>query len=62
MNSIRKQLLERSYPNAIETFGFVTHENRNHLNLPKDHYLDACVIASGGKYFERNNKWYIFLN
>jgi hypothetical protein len=48
MNIIRSQLL-KYYTNAIETFGFVTHENRNHLNLPKDHYLDACVIASGGK-------------
>lgn len=55
MNIIRSQLL-KYYPNAIETFGFVTHENRNHLNLPKDHYLDACVIASGGKCFKQNNK------
>lgn len=55
MNIIRSQLL-KYYPNAIETFGFVTHENRNHLNLPKDHYLDACVIASGGKRFEQNNE------
>jgi len=55
MNIIRSQLL-KYYPNAIETFGFVTHENRNHLNLPKDHYLDACVIASGGKQFKQNNE------
>ena len=55
MNIIRSQLLKH-YPDAIETFGFVTHENRNHLNLPKDHYLDACVIASGGKCFEQNNE------
>ena len=55
MNIIRSQLL-KYYPNVIETFGFVTHENRNHLNLPKDHYLDACVIASGGKYFKQNNE------
>jgi len=48
MNIIRSQLL-KYYPDAIETLGFVTHENRNHLNLSKDHYLDACVIASGGK-------------
>ena len=47
MSIIRSYLL-RKYPNAIETFGFVTSENRNHLNLPKDHYIDACVIASGG--------------
>lgn len=41
----------KEYPNAIETFGFVTSENRNYLELRKDHYLDACVIASGGLEF-----------
>ena len=51
MNVIRSQLL-KEYPDAIETFGFVTSENRNHLNLPKDHYIDACVIASGGLEFK----------
>ena len=50
MSIIRSQLLKK-YPNAIETFGFVTSENRNHLNLSKDHYIDACVIASGGLEF-----------
>lgn len=50
MNSIRKQLLI-IYPQAIETFGFVTKANRFTLNVSKDHYLDACVIASGGKAF-----------
>ena len=47
MSIIRSRLLKK-YPDAIETFGFVTAENRNHLNLLKDHYIDACVIASGG--------------
>ena len=51
MSIIRSQLL-KIYPQAIETFGFVTSENRNHLNLPKDHYIDACVIASGGLEFK----------
>ena len=50
MSIIRSQLL-REYPNAIETFGFVTAENRNHLKLEKDHYIDACIIASGGLEF-----------
>lgn len=50
--SIIRSLLLREYPDAIETFGFVTAENRNHLNLPKDHYIDACVIASGGLEFK----------
>ena len=52
MSIIRSYLLKK-YPNAIETFGFVTAENRNHLNLPKDHHIDACVIASGGLEIEQ---------
>ena len=51
MSIIRSRLL-REYPDAIETFGFVTSENRNHLKLKKDHYIDACVIASGGLEFK----------
>ena len=51
MSIIRSGLL-KVYPEAIETFGFVTKENRNHLNLPKEHFIDACVIASGGVEFE----------
>lgn len=51
MSIIRSQLL-KIYPQAVETFGFVTSENRNHLNLSKDHYIDACVIASGGLEFK----------
>ena len=50
MSIIRSQLLKK-YPDAIETFGFVTSENRNHLKLEKDHYIDACIIASGGLEF-----------
>lgn len=48
MNIIRSQLL-KIYPKAMETFGYVTKENRQYLNLPKEHYIDACVIASCGK-------------
>ncbi len=51
MSIIRSWLL-REYLDAIETFGFVTAENRNHLQLEKDHYIDACVIASGGLEFK----------
>ena len=47
MNSIRVQLL-RSLPFAEETFGFVTKEHRQLLNLPKEHYMDAVAIASQG--------------
>ncbi len=48
MNSIRKQLL-RLFPKAEETFGFVTKEHRQLINLPKEHFVDAAVIASEGK-------------
>ena len=54
MSIIRSQLLKQ-YHEAIETFGFVTNENRNHLSLPKDHYIDACVIASSGEMFRPSN-------
>lgn len=54
MSIIRSQLL-KIYPEAIETFGFVTKANSENLSLPKEHYLDACVIASGGKKFEQSN-------
>lgn len=48
MNTISSQLL-KIYPNAIETFGYVTKENRHLLGLDKGHSVDACVIASCGK-------------
>lgn len=57
MNIIRSQLL-KVYPEAIKTFGFVTKENRNNLNLPKDHYIDACIVASAGKKFVLNDEIY----
>ena len=54
MSIIRSQLL-KIYPDAIETFGFVTKANSENLGIKKKHYLDACVIASGGKEFEQSN-------
>lgn len=57
MNIIRSRLL-RVYPDAIETFGFITKTNRENLNLPKDHFIDACVISSGGKEFTPSDTIY----
>ena len=54
MNSIRVQLLKK-YPDAIETFGAITKANREALDIPKKHYTDACIIASGGKKFMQND-------
>lgn len=50
MNSIRKQLF-KLYPNAIETFGYVTKANRLRLGVSKEHYYDACTIATQGNVF-----------
>ena len=50
MNSIRKQLF-RIYPDAIMTFGYVTKANRLQLGAEKEHYLEACLIASNGNPF-----------
>lgn len=46
MNSIRQQLLK--IVDCEETFGFITKEHRQILNLPKEHYMDAVAIASQG--------------
>ncbi len=55
MNSIRAQLLKR-LPNSEETFGFITKEHRQLMELPKEHYIDAVVIASQGKRFSFKTK------
>lgn len=57
MNSIRKQLF-RIYPDAIETFGYVTKANRLQLGIDKTHYYDACVIATQGKPFAIKSNLY----
>lgn len=57
MSVIRSMLLKK-YPEAIETFGYVTKANRENLGLKKDHYLDACVIASGGVEFKQSDMLY----
>lgn len=57
MSIIRSMLLKR-YSDAIETYGYVTKANRENLGIGKEHYLDACVIASGGLEFEQSNILY----
>lgn len=57
MNSIRKQLF-RLYPNAIETYGYVTKANRLHLGVDKEHYYDACTIATDGNDFTVKSNLY----
>ena len=58
MNSIRVQLLKKL--KCEETFGFITKENRQMLNLPKEHYMDAVVIASQGNNVSFKTRQIIF--
>ena len=51
MNIVRSQL-EKRVDEYIETYGYITKGNRQELNLKKDHYVDACVIATAGRPFE----------
>lgn len=46
MNVIRKRLLEL-FPDAIETFGYITKATRYTLGLEKSHENDAFVITGG---------------
>ena len=46
MSVIRSMLLKH-YPEAVETFGYVTKANREPSNLGKEHYNDAMTIACG---------------
>lgn len=57
MNSIRKQLF-RLYPTAIETFGYITKANRLRLGISKEHYYDACTIATQGNAFTVKSNLY----
>lgn len=59
MNSIRVQLV-KLLPEAEETFGFITKENRQLLNLKKEHWMDATIIASQGSEVNFRNKFVLF--
>jgi hypothetical protein len=53
MNSIRIQLL-KLFPEAIETFGYITKEYRQLYNLDKSHCIDAAIIANEDKNIINN--------
>ena len=57
MNAIRKYMFS-NYPDAIETFGYVTKANRIHLGIDKEHYYDACIIATQGNGFAIKSSLY----
>jgi hypothetical protein len=58
MNSIRQRLLKQL--DCEETFGFVTKEHSQMFNLPKEHYMDAVVIASRGEKVNFRNNIVLF--
>lgn len=58
MNVLR-HMLQREYPDAELTYGFITKEMRRVFELEKSHMIDACCIASRGSEFqdETTNKY-----
>ena len=54
MNVLR-HMLQREYPNAEVTYGFITKEMRRVFGLEKSHMIDACCIASRGSEFHNEN-------
>lgn len=59
MNVIRSQLL-KLLPNAIETFGYITKENRYHHGIEKLHSNDAFVIAGGSNQYRASERTITF--
>ena len=53
MNVLR-HMLQREYPDAEITYGFITKEMRRVFELEKSHMIDACCIASRGVLFKNN--------
>lgn len=54
MNVLRC-MLQREYPDAELTYGFITKEMRRVFGLEKSHMIDACCIASRGVLFKNDN-------
>lgn len=54
MNVLR-HMLQREYPDAEVTYGFITKEMRRVFGLEKSHTIDACCIASRGSEFYNEN-------
>ena len=54
MNVLR-HMLQRKYPIAELTYGFITKEIRRIFGLEKSHMIDACCIASRGSEFHNKN-------
>jgi hypothetical protein len=57
--NILRSMLQKEYPDAELTYGFITKEIRRVFGLDKSHTIDACCIASRGVLFinENSNKY-----
>ena len=54
MNVLRS-MLQKEYPDAELTYGFITKEMRRVFGLEKSHMVDACCIAGRGSEFHNEN-------
>ena len=54
MNVLR-HMLQKEYPDAEITYGFITKGMRRVFGLDKSHTIDACCIASRGAEFHNEN-------
>lgn len=53
--NILRSMLQKEYPDAELTYGFITKEVRRIFKLEKTHTTDACCIASRGALFRNDN-------
>ena len=56
MNILRSMIIKKFNLKFTETYGFITKEVRQYLNLPKEHYFDGVAIC----YCDKINKNKIF--
>ena len=56
MNVLRSMIIKKFKSKFTETYGFITKEVRQYLNLPKEHYFDGVAIC----YCDKINKNNIF--
>ena len=50
--------LRELYPDVRNTYGYITKNNRIHLGLPKEHYIDAYCIAGNLEAERLSYYWY----
>ena len=54
MNILRSMIIKKSNLHFTETYGFITKEVRQYLNLPKEHYFDGIAICYCNKINKNN--------